>query len=220
MPYHYEATSDFQNSISEADTLLDLAASDDNNRVLFLKLAIISAVTKFQIFVERILEEFRYELNDKPSRNLSTYIKLNSLRLSLEEGNSLIGLTKHSHFTEEKKNNIVRYIQSISYISDDNYLINNDFHFATKFPLGRTGKKELVNLLKQIDGEENPFANFGNERFDHLDSVLQTRHNIVHQDRFNGTETTVKESVEFLKELVMYIDEYLSSKMHAINIGM
>lgn len=219
MPYHYEATTDFENSISEADTLLELATSDDNNRVLFLKLAIISAVTKFQVFVEKVLEEFRYELNDKPSQNLSTYMKLNSLRLSLDEGNALIGLTKHNHFTEEKRNNVVRYIQSISYILDDNYLINDDFQFATKYPLGRTGKKELVNLMKQIDGDENPFASFGNERFDNLDSVLQTRHNIIHQDRFNGTETTVKESVDFLKDLVIYIDGYLSSKINSINIG-
>lgn len=83
MPYHYDATSDFENSISEAYILLELAALDDNNRVLFLKLAIILSVTKFQVFVEKILEEFRYELNDKPSQNLSTYMKLNSLKLSL-----------------------------------------------------------------------------------------------------------------------------------------
>ena len=119
MAYHYEATSDFENSISEVDTLLELATSDDNNRVLFLKLSIVSAVTKFQVFVEKILEEFRYELNNKPSRKLSTYIKMNSLRLSLNDSNVLIGLTKHKHFTEEKKNKIVQYIQSISYLSDD-----------------------------------------------------------------------------------------------------
>lgn len=217
MPYRYEATSDFESSISEADTLLELANSDDNNRVLFLKLAIISAVTKFQVFVEKILDEFRYELNDKPSQNLSTYMKLNSLRISLSEGNSLIGLTKHNHFTEEKKNKIVQYLQSISYISDDNCLINDDFRFTTKFPLGRTGKNELINLLKQIDGDKNPFAKFGNERFDNLDSILQTRHNIIHQDRFSGTEKTVRESVDFLKDLVVYIDEYLSSKIDTID---
>lgn len=218
MQYRYEATLDFKDSISDADTLLELANSDDNNRVLFLKLAIISAVTKFQVFVEKILEEFRYELNNKPSQNLSTYMKLNSLRISLNESNSLIGLTKHNHFTEEKKNKIVQYLRSISYISDDNCRINDDFRFTTKFPLGRTGKKELINLLKQIDGDENPFAEFGNERFDNLDSVLQTRHNIIHQDRFNGTETTVRESVDFLKDLVVYIDEYLSSKIQTIDV--
>lgn len=72
-------------------------------------------------------------------------------------------------------------------------------------------------MLKQIDGNENPFAQFGNERFDNLDSILQTRHNIIHQDRFNGTETTVRESVDFLKDLVVYIDEYLSSKIDTID---
>ena len=217
MAYHYEATSDFEVSISEVDTLVKLASSDDNNRVLFLKLAIVSAVTKFQVFVEKILEEFRYELNDKPSRRLSTYIKMNSLRLSLSDSNVLIGLTKHKHFTEEKKNKIVQYIQSISYLSDDDCQIDNDFQFSTKYPLGRTGKKELVDLLKQIDGDENPFDNFGSERFDNLDSVLQTRHNIIHQDRFNGTETTVQDNLEFLKALVIYIDEYLASKIDDIN---
>ena len=217
MAYHYEATSDFENSISEVDTLLELAASDDNNRVLFLKLSIVSAVTKFQVFVEKILEEFRYELNNKPSRKLSTYIKMNSLRLSLNDSNVLIGLTKHKHFTEEKKNKIVQYIRSISYVSDDDCQINNDFQFTTKYPLGRTGKKELVDLLKQIDGDENPFDNFGSERFDNLDSVLQTRHNIIHQDRFNGTETTVQDNLDFLKDLVIYIDEYLTLKINDID---
>lgn len=217
MEYHYEATSDFEKSISEIDTLLELATADDNNRVLFLKLAVVSAVTKFQVFIEKILEEFRYKLNDKPSRKLSTYIKMNSLRLSLHEGNALIGLTKHNNFTEEKKTKIVKYIQSISYLSDDNCQINDDFRFATKYPLGKTGKKELVNLLKQIDGNENPFDNFGNERFDNLDSILQTRHNIVHQDRFSGTETTVQDNIDFLKDLVVFIDEYLDSKIEDIN---
>ncbi len=220
MLYHYEATLDFENSISEVDTLLELAASDDNNRVLFLKLATVSVVTKFQVFVEKILEEFRYELNEKPSGNLSTYIKMNSLRLSLDGGNVLIGLTKHRHFTEEKKNKIVQYIQSISYFLDDDCRISNDFQFSTKYPLGRTGKKELVDLLKQVDGDENPFADFGNEKFDKLDSVLQMRHNIIHQDRFNGTETTVKDSLDFLKELVVFIDGYFAEKINIIDNGL
>lgn len=217
MAYHYEATSDFVDSISEVDTLLELASSDDNNRVLFLKLAVVSSVTKFQVFVEKILEEFRYELNDQPSRKLSTYIKMNSLRLSLEEGNALVGLTKHKHFTEEKKGRIVQYIQSISYLSDDNCQIDSNFRFSTKYPLGRTGKKELIDLLKQIDGDETPFDNFGSERFDNLDSVLQMRHTIIHQDRFNGTETTVQNNLNFLKDLVIYIDEYLAAKINDIN---
>ena len=213
MPLHYDATSDFHSAIAEVETLLTLASSDDANRTLFLKLSMVSIVTKFQVFVEKILAEFRYQLNDKSSGKLPTHLKMNSLRISLEKNHSLTGLDKHREYTEDKKENIVRYLNSISYISDDNVIINADLYFNTKYPLGKTGRKELVDLIRQIDGNKEPFENFGNEKFEKLDSILLTRHAIIHQDRFNGTDQTVRESVDFLKELADYIDEYLESKI-------
>ena len=62
MPYHYEATSEFIQSISEVEKLTTLASSDEENRTMFLKLAVVSLVTKFQVFVEKALEEFRYSI--------------------------------------------------------------------------------------------------------------------------------------------------------------
>ena len=212
MPLHYDATSDFHSAIAEVETLLTLASSDDANRTLFLKLSMVSIVTKFQVFVEKILAEFRFQLNDKSSGKLPTHLKMNSLRISLEKNHSLTGLDKHREYTEDKKENIVRYLNSISYISDDNVIINADLNFNTKYPLGKTGRKELVDLIRQIDGNKEPCENFGNEKFEKLDSILLTRHAIIHQDRFNGTDQTVRESVDFLKELADYIDEYLESK--------
>lgn len=213
MSYHYEATSDFYRSVSEVETLLNLAKDSDSNRDLFLKLAIVSLVTKFQVFVEKVLEEFRFKLNDKPSYALSTYLLMNSLRLSLTEDNVLIGLTKHNNFTEEKRKKIIDYLGSISYFSDDSQQISNGFYFNTKYPLGKTGKNELISLLKQIDGNTSPFAEFGEDNFDKLDSLLQTRHLIIHQDRFNGTEETLANSIEFIKDLVKYIDEYIQNRL-------
>ena len=213
MPLHYDATSDFHSAIAEVETLLTLASSDDANRTLFLKLSMVSIVTKFQVFVEKILAEFRYQLNDKSSGKLPTHLKMNSLRISLEKNHSLTGLDKHREYKEDKKENIFRYLNSISYISDDNVIINADLNFNTKYPLGKTGRKELVDLIRQIDGNKEPFENFGNEKFEKLDSILLTRHAIIHQDRFNGTDQTVRESVDFLKELADYIDEYLESKI-------
>ena len=116
MSFHYDATSDFHTSIAEVETLLTLSSTDDTNRTMFLKLSMVSLVTKFQVFVEKILEEFRYQLNDKPSGKLPLYLKMNSLRIGLEKDNVLIGLSKHNNFTEKKKNNIVKYLNSISYI--------------------------------------------------------------------------------------------------------
>ena len=71
MPYHYEATSEFMQSVSEVEKLTILASSNDENRTLFLKLAVVSLVTKFQVFVEKALNEYigREEQN-------ATYIKL------------------------------------------------------------------------------------------------------------------------------------------------
>ena len=217
MSFHYEATSDFHNSITEVETLLRLASSDDTNRTLFLKLSMVSLVTKFQVFVEKVLEEFRYQLNDKPSGKLPTYLKMNSLRIGLEKNRALIGLEKHREYTEEKKENVVRYLNSISYISDDTVIINEDLNFNTKYPLGKTGRKELVDLILQIDGNKTPFEAFGNEKFEKLDSILLVRHAIIHQDRFSGTEQTVWESLDFLEELVDYIDKYLEDKFISMN---
>lgn len=211
MPYHYEATSEFMQSVSEVEKLTTLASSDDENRTLFLKLAVVSLVTKFQVFVEKALDEFRYNLNGMTSESLPLYIKMNALHLSVQDGNVLTGLQKHK-FTEEKKNQIVNYLNSISFISDGSSTIDDSFMFKTKFPLGRTGKSELMGLLSQIEGDENPFENFNSDDFNKLDSVLQTRHLIIHQDRFIGTETTVTDNVIFIKNLVAYIDEYLFLK--------
>ncbi len=217
MPFHYDATSDFHTSITEVETLLTLAASDDANRTLFLKLSMVSLVTKFQVFVENILVEFRYQLNGIQSGKLPTHLKMNSLRISLEKAHTLTGLDKHRNYTEGKKENIVKYLNSISYISDDAVVIDDTLNFNTKYPLGKTGRKELVDLITQIDGDKEPFTAFGNEKFEKLDSILLTRHAIIHQDRFNGTDQTVRESLDFLKELADYLDGYLQSKVTNMN---
>lgn len=213
MPYHYEATSEFMQSVSEVEKLVALASSDDENRTLFLKLAAVSLVTKFQVFVENALDEFRYKLNGMTSGRLSLYMKMNAIHLSMTDDNVLTGIQKHHNFTEEKKNKIVDYLNSISFISDDDAKINESFKFTTKYLIGKTGKNNLKGLLSQIDGDQNPFEGFNKDDFNKLDSVLQTRHLIVHQDRFTGTETTVEDSITFIKKLVEYIDEYLSSKV-------
>ena len=215
MPYHYEATSEFIQSISEVEKLTALASSDEENRTMFLKLAVVSLVTKFQVFVEKVLEEFRYSINGTKSSNLPLYMKMKAVRLSVLNGNPLLSMQSQKIFTEEKKNRLVSYLDSISFISDDNAEINDSFLFKTKFPLGKTGKGEIVELLSQIDGSENPFENFVADDFNKLDSVLQTRHLIIHQDRFTGTETTVTGNIIFLKNLVEYIDDYLYSKRPA-----
>ena len=107
MPLHYDATSDFHSAIAEVETLLTLASSDDNNRTLFLKLSMVSIVTKFQVFVEKILEEFRYQLNDKPSGKLPTHLKMNSLRIGLEKTTHLQDWTNIENIQRRRKQTLL-----------------------------------------------------------------------------------------------------------------
>ncbi len=216
MSYRYESTNAFMKSIEEVETLLKLAKDDEDNRILFLKLAVVSLVTKLQVYVEGVLDEFRFELNGKPSKALSTYMVLNSLSLSIGDNNALLGLTKHSNYTQEKKESIIRYINSIGYCYDPNAKIDESFRFNTKYPLGRTGTKELISLFKQIKGTDNPFEDFGDDNMARLDSLLQIRHLIIHQDRFLGTDETLCENLSFLKKLVTYIDNYLTQCIEEI----
>lgn len=139
-------------------------------------------------------------------------MKMNAICLSVMDGNALTNIQKHHRFTEENKNKIVNYLDSISFISDYDTEIDESFMFKTKFPLGKTGKNELISLLSQIDGNQTPFESFNTDDFNKLDSVLQTRHLIIHQDRFTGTEMTVTDNITFIKNLVEYIDEYLFLK--------
>ena len=141
------------------------------------------------------------------------YMKMNAIKLSVLDSNALLAIKNHKDFSEEKKEKIVKYLDSISFILNDTKEIEESFMFKTKFPLGKTGKIELIELLSQIDGNPSPFDGFAKDDFNKLDSILQMRHLVIHQDRFTGTETTVKDSVVFLTNLVEYIDAYLFSKV-------
>lgn len=217
MSYNYEATSYFHKELDDLESFIKSDVTNEKYHSLIIKVSIVLLVTNFQVFIENTLSEFREKLNEIPSRKLSTYIKMNSLRISLfDEENPLMGLNKHKNFTDDKLNNVIECLNNFGFITNENHIIGNEFKFNTKFPLGKTGKTELINLVKQIDGEDEPFKNFGNDKFNKLDSLLQMRHSIVHHDRFNGTETTVTEYLNFLRELVNYIDNFLYEKHQII----
>jgi hypothetical protein len=209
MPYNFEATTDFSNGVREIDSLLKYSQDNPEDQILFLKMSVISLVTKFQVFVEKILEEYKFKLKGKPCTILPVYSRINSVRLAMK--NSYLNkLDNNRNYDLECKNKIDKELKAFSYLKDDS-LIEDDFLIDGKFPLGRTGKKELISLFRQIQGDDNPFSAFDSEefQFDKLDSVLQKRHLVIHQDRFNGSKNDIEKDVQFVKKLSEYIDDYL-----------
>ena len=225
MEYHFDATEDFLVRQSEIHILLNTANEKNDKKDTFLKLAVVSLVTKFQVYVESVLKEFLYYTTSSNIRynKLSIYMRLNSIRIGLND-NALSKLSKHNKFDLDTSGKIKNYLESINYIIDENLVVDEKLKINTSFPLGRTGKGELLGLFKQIDGDDNIFRDKDTNEdiidIDQLDSLLQTRHLIIHQDRFNQTENKIKEYINYLNEVVLFCDDYLNDKLSEYGISL
>ena len=213
MQFHFEATEDFLKRQYEIEVLLETAK--DKQEEMFLKLSVVSLVTKFQVYIESLLKEFQYKVQHAniKYKDLPLYMRLNSIKMDIANS-ALNKLLKHSKFDQDTQKKIVEYINSIEHIVNEEKTVNENLRIKTEFPLGRTGRDELLELFRQIEGRENIFLdNEGREMIDlnQLDSLLLTRHLIIHQDRFNQTENKIREYREYVEEMVLLCDSYLSN---------
>jgi len=215
MLYRFESTNDYLTAEQKISTLIKFAKqegkkSNDENRGLFLKLGVVLLVTRFQVYVETVLEEFNYEIKlaNKLNSDLPIHLRLYSIKIHSEK-NSIPGkLSDPTTFNPEKLTFIKSMILSLNEFCNDGGGVPGDFKFETKFPLGKQGLNELKNLFKQIEGKNI----FENARFDinKLNEILSRRHNIVHEDSNDQlTELTVKEYKDFIGRVVKHIDRYL-----------
>lgn len=223
MQFHFDATEDFLKRQSEINVLLEMAKEKDaETKDLFLKLSVVSLVTKFQVYIEGLLKEFEYILRHSniKYRNLPLYMRLNSIKIDIEKS-PLNSLLKHNKFNESTQQKIAEYIYSIDHIVDEEKIVDENLKIKTSFPLGRTGKEELLDLFKQIEGNDNIFID-DNEieiiDLNQLDSLLLTRHLIIHQDRFSQTENKIEEYNEYIKEVVLYCNNYLSKCLEKFGV--
>lgn len=207
----FESSQDFYLSLEAVDTLVSFAETEDSkgnqdNRDLFLKLSVVSMVTKFQVFVEAIMEEFTFKLKSSniTFNILPVHLKLNSIRL-LSEGFIICKkLTNQATYDERKITTIKNHISEIdSHFSNEK--INDNLSIKVKFPLGKTGKSELISLFSQIEGKNI----FEEADFDinQIDGLLQKRHLIVHQDISPGlTEGDILKYQHYLKKICKFVD--------------
>lgn len=210
----FDATKDFVRSLNDIDTLLFFAEEegkkgDDDSRKLFLKLGVVTSVTKFQVFIEAILEEFRYKLrtSNKVMKDFPLNLRLNCLRLKSEKY-VLSNKLNPQRFSPDLFSEIKNTINFYSKICNDNSIIDNDFKFSAKFPMGKSGLRELIKLFKQINGEDI----FNTPAFDanKINEILLIRHGIIHDDSNPPlTEETINAYKIFLFDVVHHLDDYL-----------
>ena len=82
--------------------------------------------------------------------------------------------------------------------------------FKTKFPLGKTGKTELVDLFSQIDGDPSPFANFDKDDFRPMRAALSYVRKKENIDKLNNNNFNWKKEKDVLTfdKKVKLLQEY------------
>jgi len=215
MPYNFTATDDYFAAQKNITTLVKFAREQDkkgnqDNRNLFLKLSIVTLVTRFQVYIEGILKEFEYKLKqtNKLNKNIPLHLRLNSIKIETANRPIHIRLQDPSHYNKAKQTEINTLVTLLYDWCNDNNVIHPDLKFETKFPLGATGLTELKKLFKQIDGNDI----FSTARFDieKLNEILRRRHDIIHEDKNQQiTELTVNGYKTFMGKVVKFIDKKL-----------
>ncbi|WEA00735.1 HEPN domain-containing protein [Mucilaginibacter sp. SJ] len=217
MPYDFLATDDTVRSFSDIDLLINYATIERDNghedrRKLFLKLAIVSSVTKFQVFIESVLKEYLYHLKScqKNYSEVSIHLRLNALKLYTSSTIIHKNLENPEGYNRDKLTEVKRYADQALKICNDNLIIADEITIETKFPMGKTGLSELSKLFRQINGEDI----FANPPFDinRLNEILGRRHAIVHEDSNpQVTEQTVQNYRNYLVLVIEYVDQYLAN---------
>ncbi len=219
MSYRFEATNDYFKSETRITILMTFAKQEgvwghDENRNLFLKLGVVLIVTQFQVFVEKILDEYHYEIkqSNKQNRQLPLYLRLQSLKLLIDQNRIHQSLENPTTYSEKKLNEIKSIVENLHSMCNDDEIIPSSMEIIKKYPLGKQGLTELKQLFRQIEGKDI----FENVSFDilKLNEILNRRHNIIHEDSNDQlTEVTVKSYKDFIGKVVKHINKYLDTTL-------
>ena len=148
MPFTFEATNEFAESIKDIEILVNYAIQERNsdnekNRLLFLKLAVVSSVTKLQVFIESILKEYLYVIttSNKKHGDLQLNLRLNAIRLFSSSQNISRRLENYESYSTEKLNEIKNIAVKTLALCNDSEVISEDLQLETSFLLEKPGWK-------------------------------------------------------------------------------
>lgn len=210
----FNATSEFNSSVVDVSKLLDminLINEDSDDDVILLKVAQVTLVSKFQVFVEAILNEYKetFMSSEVLNSQIPVYMRINFLKLLLKEYSLLKKVENPQLYSQELLEELSVRVGDLHAVCKDDVNTTDYLKIDTKFPMGKTGTIELKNLFRQIDGNEDIFSN-GDIDIGTMDGILYKRHAIVHNDvNPHLSLTEVRNNIEYVKDLVTFIDEYL-----------
>ncbi|MBE0451506.1 MAG: hypothetical protein IBX70_11770 [Clostridia bacterium] len=223
---YFDQTNSLISSLGEIDLLINLIISNettsiedntnDNMRSILLKSSIVILVSKFQVFIEDLLKDIKYKINNSNvDFRCSDYLRVLSLKKQVEALNLNKKLENPTTYNVDLITNLSSGINILHNHCDSEKFMQENICFNTSYKLGKTGVNELKELFKQFEGKNDIFEN-STVDINIMNAILNTRHTIVHKDSITGiTKEQVISYKTYIIELSKFIDAYLFSFINA-----
>ena len=229
MTIEFECLENYKNTLREVSSILVMAAEfedvNDNDKYVALnKSAILLLTSKFENFIETIVEEYIDRVNSMQLAN-------NKVPEWLKVGHTIEIVDKLFDIKCKKDNyKKIELFKDIAVIWDDNRSIQ--MSVSNKFNYGKHGANELIKLFNNIgiedifkeitipDLDENMLNDNNELDFKGIfNNITNKRNSIIHQD--NNPNITHKEIEEYKNYFELFAEnlcEYLQLQLNILEI--
>lgn len=222
MEVKFECLDNYLNSLKEVSLILDMANVDIQNNdeyVALNKSAILLLTAKFENFIEAIIEEYVYYINELKLENkqLPEWMRVG---FSIDIVNELMKV-----ICKEENSKKIGFLKDIAEIWDDKKTI--EMKVSNKFNYGKHGANELIKLFNNIgirdifktikiysleesllgEDDEHDFKGTFN-------NITNQRNYITHQDGSpNITHNEISKYKDYFKQFAEKLSEYLKDEI-------
>ncbi|TGM07109.1 HEPN domain-containing protein [Leptospira jelokensis] len=202
-----EARKDFSLALNEIKYFTKNAKKNEKDiwkYKLYNKSSLILLITKFEVYVENIIDEYMFICtkntpSDKVPNPIKEYIEIDLLS----------GISKDILDKNKRKNCITNLFK----VNNNNLIDLIDYEHKIKFNPGKHGEKELKRILSEIGLNLNEKRDIVSIYADY-NSLNFLRNNIIHEDVSpNITHRDVIKFALSILKLANYIEEEISNSL-------
>lgn len=225
--FKFESFSVFIDSLEEVDFLISQAFTSNPNYTTYIKSSILLLTTKFEKFLEDIVDEYIAILNSLTVTFIPDDLKINSSIFLIEKTKQILNLP-------HKKNELKSIILDINNLWKENYPVDK-LQISNKFNYGKHGSEDMANLFYRI-GIDNIFSEIiifeeeeeesyitsvsSNSPIDFkkkFNSLVAVRNNVVHTDSSPGLSSEdMKKNKLYLSLFARELNKNLICRVNSI----
>ncbi|WP_455809251.1 MAE_28990/MAE_18760 family HEPN-like nuclease [Clostridium butyricum] len=226
MEVKFECLDNYLDSLKEVALIVDMANNNIQNNeeyVALNKSAILLLAAKFENFIEAIVEEFVYYINELhlPNEQVPEWMRIG---FSIDVVNDLMKV-----MSKEENSKKITFFKNIPDIWNDQK--NTKMKVNNKFNYGKHGANELIKLFNNIgikdifktikvySLEESLLGELEEHDFKGtFNNITNQRNYITHQDgSTNITHSEISKYKEYFKQFAEKLSEYLICEIEKLN---